>query len=234
MSETLGKHIPLTRIQKLISQRMLASKHTQPCFYMTAKADVSKIAELRRSISKQLGVRISMNDFFIRAMAVSVEKFPLMAGIFKEDYIEIAETVNIGLAVAAPKGLVVPVIKNANSKSLADIAKETTELIEKARNNKLSLDELTGACLTLTALGMFGIDSFLAIPSPGQCSILSVGKIIEEIVLQDGKPSVIKTIEFGLSADHRIVTPDYAAEFLTEIISLVSNPEQLTGQLTAD
>jgi pyruvate dehydrogenase E2 component (dihydrolipoamide acetyltransferase) len=229
MSETDSKQIPLTRIQKLISQRMLESKQTQPCFYMTAKADVSQIAELRRSISKQLGIRISMNDFFIRAMAKAVEKYPLMAGSFKDDYIEIAETVNIGLAVAAPKGLVVPVVKNANIKSLADIAKETAELIEKARNNKLSLDELTGACITLTALGMFGIDSFLAIPSPGQCSILSVGKIIEELVLRDGKPEAKKIVEFGLAADHRIVMPAYGAEFLTEITNLVSNPQKLTG-----
>jgi len=229
MSEMDTKHISLTRIQKLISQRMLESKQTQPCFYMTAKADVSQIAELRRSISKQLGIRISMNDFFVRAMGKAVEKYTLMAGSFKDDYIEIAETINIGLAVAAPKGLVVPVVKNVNSKSLADIAKETAELIEKARNNKLSLDELTGACITLTALGMFGIDSFLAIPSPGQCSILSVGKIIEEPVLCDGKLGTKKIVEFGLAADHRIVTPAYGAEFLTEITNLVSNPQKLTG-----
>jgi pyruvate dehydrogenase E2 component (dihydrolipoamide acetyltransferase) len=231
MSET---QIPLTRIQKLISQRMLESKQTQPCFYLTAKADVSQIADLRRTLSKQLGTRISMNDFFIRAMAIAVEKFPLMAGSFKDDYIEIAETVNIGLAVAAPKGLVVPVVKNANNKSLADIAKNTIELIEKAKNNKLSLDDLTGACTTLSALGMFGIDSFLAIPSPGQCSIVSVGKIIEEPIFRDGAVTSRKIVEFGLTADHRIVTPDYAAGFLTEITSLVSNPQKLAGQLKAD
>ena len=184
---------------------MLKSKQTQPCFYMTARADVGAIVELRRQISKQLGTRISMNDFFIRAMAVAVEKYPLMAGIFRDDHIEIAESVNIGLAVAAPKGLVVPVVKNANNKSLADIAKETTELIEKARNNKLSLDDLSGACITLTALGMFGIDSFLAIPSPDQCSILSVGKILEGLVFCDGKMESKKLIEFGLAADNRIV-----------------------------
>jgi pyruvate dehydrogenase E2 component (dihydrolipoamide acetyltransferase) len=170
-----------------------------------------------------------MNDFFLRAMAAAIEKYPLMAGTFRDDYIEIAETIDIGLAVAAPKGLVVPVIRNANKKSLADIAKESVELIEKARNNKLSFDELTGACMTLTALGMFGIDSFLAIPSPGQCGILSVGKINEEPVLRDGKPEAKKVIEFGLAADHRIVTPAYGAEFLTEITSLVSNPQKLTG-----
>ncbi|MBU1261181.1 MAG: 2-oxo acid dehydrogenase subunit E2 [Planctomycetes bacterium] len=229
MSEQDAKYIPLTRIQKLISQRMLESKQTQPCFYMTAKADVGRIGKIRRPLSKELGVRISMNDFFLRAMAVAIEKYPLMAGTFKDDYIEIAETIDVGLAVAAPKGLVVPVIKNANKKSLADIAKETMELIEKARNDKLSLDELAGACMTLTALGMFGIDSFLAIPSPGQCGILSVGKISEEPVLHNGKLEAKKVIKFGLAADHRIITPAYGAEFLAEITSLVSSPEKLTG-----
>lgn len=227
MSETDAKRIPLTRIQKLIGSRMLQSKQTQPCFYLTAKADVSRIPDLRRSLSKQLGTRISMNDFFIHAMAVAVEKYPLMAGSFKDDHIEIADTVNIGLAVAAPKGLVVPVVKNANKKSLADIAKETIELIEKAKNNKLSLDDLSGACTTLSALGMFGIDSFLAIPSPGQCSIVSVGKIIEEPIFCDGAITAKKIVKFGLAANHRIATPDYAAKFLVEITNLVSSPQSL-------
>ena len=226
-SDVNVKHIPLSRIQKLIGQRMLESKRTQPCFYMTARADVGAIVEGRRQISKQLGTRISMNDFFIRAMAIAVEKYPLIAGSFKDDHIEITESVNIGLAVAAPKGLVVPVVKNANNKSIAEIAKETGELIEKARNNKLRLDELSGACITLTALGMFGIDSFLAIPSPGQCGILSVGKIIEQPVPCDGNIEIKKFVEFGLAVDGRIVGADYAAKFLVETTNLIANPQKL-------
>jgi pyruvate dehydrogenase E2 component (dihydrolipoamide acetyltransferase) len=229
MSETDVKRIPLSRIQKLIGQRMLESKQNQPCFYMTVEADIGRIAELRRQVSKQVGTKVSMNDFFIRTIAAAVEKYPLMAGVFKDDHIEIAQNVGVGLAVAAPKGLVVPVVKNANNKSLADIAKETAGLIEKARNNKLSLDDLSGGCITLTALGMFGIDSFLAIPLPGQCSIVSVGKIIEKPVLCNGKTESKKFMEFGLAADGRIVTYDYAAKFLVEITSLAANPQKLPG-----
>lgn len=221
------KNIPLTRVQKLIAQRMLESKRTQPCFYMTAGAEAGEIAEMRRRMSKQVGAKVSLNDFFIRAMAVVVEKYPLMAGSFRGDHIEIAEAVNVGLAVAAPKGLVVPVVKNANSKSLAYIAKETAELVGKARNNKLSLDDLSGGCITLTALGMFGIDSFLAIPLPGQCSIVSVGKIIEKPVLCGGEMVSRKFIEFGLAADGRVVTYDYAAKFLVEMTNLIANPRKL-------
>ena len=211
------KTLPLSRIQKLIGERMLKSKRTQPCFYLTAQADIGEISEIRRPLSKQLGARISMNDFFIRAMAVAIEKYPLMT----------QGDISIGLAVASPAGLVVPVIKNANSKSLAQIAKESMELIEKARNNKLSLDDLQGACITLTALGMFGIDSFLPIPVPGQRSILSVGKIINQPIPAGDYIDVRKIIKFCLAADITKVDYEYAAKFLVEITTLVSNPQRL-------
>ncbi len=222
-----GKHITLTRIQKLISQRMITSKKTQPCFYITAKAFVDKIVEIRRPLSKQLGVRISFNDFIIRAIALATEQNPLLKGVFKDDYIELADDVNVGLAVAAPKGLVVPIVKNASRKSLAEIAATTNALIDKAKNNKLTLDDLTGACTTLSALGMFGINSFLAIPSPGQCSIISMGKIVEQPVVIDGKIEVRKTIEFCLAADSKIISPDYGAKFLMDMVNLISSPDKL-------
>jgi pyruvate dehydrogenase E2 component (dihydrolipoamide acetyltransferase) len=222
-----GKRIVPTRIQKLIAVRMLTSKHTQPCFYITAKAFVDKIVETRRPLSKQLGVRISFNDFIIRAIALAIEQSPLLKGTFKDDYIELADDVNVGLAVAAPKGLVVPIVKNAAGKSLAEIAATTNALIDKAKNNKLTLDDLTGACTTLSALGMFGIDSFLAIPSPGQCSIISMGKIVEQPVVIDSKIEVRKVIDFCLAADSRIISPDYAAKFLMDMVNFASNPDKL-------
>ena len=217
MTATQEKIVPLTRIQKLVGERMLTSKRTQPCFYLTAQADVGEIYKIRRPLSKRLGVRISMNDFFIRAIAVAVEKYPLMT----------QGRINVGLAVASPGGLVAPAIKDANLKTLADVAKETMELVEKARNNKLTLDDLDRACITLTMLGMFGIDSFLAIPAPGQQSILSAGKIIDQPVPCGGEIKVRKIIEFGLAADATKVSPDYAAKFLVEITTLVSNPQKL-------
>jgi len=227
MNQEDGKRIVPTRIQKLIAQRMLTSKQTQPCFYLTAKAQIDKIIEIRRPLSKQLGVRISFNDFIIRAMALAVEQNPMMKGIFKDDCIELHDDINIGLAVAAPKGLVVPAVKKADEKSLAEIAKQTTELIDKAKNNKLTLEDLQVPCTTLTSLGMFGIDSFLPIPSPGQCSIVSMGKIIEQPIVIDGKIECKKFVEFGLAADSRIISPDYGAKFLMDMVSFVANPDKL-------
>lgn len=227
MTSADSKHIIPTRIQKLIASRMLASKHTQPCFYLTAKAAIDKIVEIRRPLSKELGVRIAFNDFILRAMALAVAQNPLMTGTLKDDCIELQDNVSVGLAVAAPKGLMVPIIRNADKKSLAEIAKESGELIEKAKNNKLTLDDLVTPCITLTALGMFGISSFLPIPSPGQCGIISMGKIIEQPVVVDGKAECLKMVEFALAADGRIISPDYAAKFLMDIVNFVSNPDKL-------
>ncbi len=221
------KTIKLTKVQRLIGRRMLESKRHKPCFYLRVKADISWIAKNRRSLSKSLGVRISTNDFYIRAMAMAVERFPLMAGDFKGDYIQIADTVNVGLAVASPAGLVVPVIKCADQKPLTEIARCTAFLADRAKLGKLSLDDLSGACITLTALGMFGTESFLAIPSPGQASILSVGKILSVPVPVDGGFSMTKQVEFCLSADHRVVNGAYAAEFLSVIVHLLEEPDSL-------
>ena len=221
------KRITPTRIQKLIAQRMQTSKRTQPCFYLTAKAVIDKIVEMRRPLSKQLGIRISFNDFILRAIALAVAQNPLIKGTFAGDFIEIPEDINIGLAVAAPKGLMVPVIKKADQKSLAQISQDSNELIEKAKNNKLTLDDLIVPCTTLTALGMFGIDSFLPIPSQNQCCILSMGKITEQPVVINGKIEIRKLVEFSLAADSRIISPDYAAKFLMDMVGLVSNPDKL-------
>ena len=232
VSAKLGSRMEISRIQKLISDRMIQSKRTQPCVYLTARADVTEMSKIRRPLSKSTGVRISTNDFFLLAMAKAVEKYPLFAGVFKGDYVEIADNINIGLAVASPGGLVVPVIKNANQKTLIEISNSSAAIIAKARDGKLSLGDLEGACSTLTALGMFGIDSFLAIPSIDQASILSAGKIIEMAVPgDDGEIVTEKQIEFGLSVDNRIIGAEYAAKFLNEVVEMVESPESLCDGL---
>jgi pyruvate dehydrogenase E2 component (dihydrolipoamide acetyltransferase) len=121
----------------------------------------------------------------------------------------------------------VPVIKNADKKSLAEISKNSNELIEKAKNNKLTLDDLIVPCTTLTALGMFGIDSFTPIPSQNQCSIISMGKITEQPIAIDGKIEIRKTVEFTVAADSRLISPDYAAKFLMDMVSFASDPDKL-------
>jgi pyruvate dehydrogenase E2 component (dihydrolipoamide acetyltransferase) len=225
-----GKDIPVTNIQKLIASRMLWSKANIPCFYLKEQADLTDLAGFRRKFGRSSGVKISTNDCIICAMAKATAKYPLMAGQLAGDCIEIAPTVNVGFAVAAPQGLVVPVIKDAQKKTLIEIAKDSQALTDKARSNKLTLIELEGACITLTNLGVYEIESFYAVSSPGQCSIVAVGQAMDAYVFKDGQLADRKMMMITLSADYKVVTGTYAAAFLNYVIELLENPELLTVQ----
>ena len=161
-------------------------------------------------------------------MAKAVAKYPLMAGQLAGEYIQIAPTVNVGFAVAAPQGLVVPVIKNAQNKTLLEITRDSQALTDKARSNKLTLTDLEDACITLTNLGVYEIESFYAVSPPGQCSIVAVGQALDAYVPRDGRPESRKMMMITLSADYKVVTGTYAAAFLNHIIELLQNPAALT------
>ena len=210
----LGATIPVNRLQKLIAERMLKSKREIPCFYLTVKADVTDLVELRAKLNKTSDLKVSYNDFIIRAVATGVEKFPLMSGQLAGDVIKLAETINVGLAVSTPKGLIVPVVKDANKKDVKQIAAETQALIEKALNKKLQLTDLEGACITVSNLGGFGVESFIPIVIPGQCSILGLGSITDACVPDNGNIAVRKLISLTLSVDHKVANGAYAGQFL--------------------
>ena len=223
-----ANRIAVTKIQKIIASRMLASKQNIPCFYLKESADVTDLAGFRRQFGRLHKVKIGTNDCIIFAMARSVEKYPLMVGQLVGDYIQIAPTVNVGLAVAAPQGLVVPVIKDAHKKTLLKIAADTQHLTDKARSNALTLIDLEGACITLTNLGVYEIESFYAVSPPGQCSIAAVGKTLDTCVPKDGGFVNRKMMAITVSADYRIVTATYAAAFLNCVIDQLQNPQLLS------
>jgi pyruvate dehydrogenase E2 component (dihydrolipoamide acetyltransferase) len=206
----VGKIIPITKKQRLTSERMLKSKRELPCFYLTVKADVTDLVELRINLNKT----ISYNDFIIRAVAIGLQKFPIMTGQLAGNAIKLPSTINIGLAVSTPDGLVVPVVKDAHKKNLKQIAADTAALIEKARNEKLLLTDLEGACITVSNLGVFGIDSFIPIVIPGQCSILGIGRITDTCVPDNGNVIIRKLVSMTLSVDHKVANGAYAAQFL--------------------
>ena len=206
---------------------MLQSKQQIPCFYLEALADVTELMGMRHKLKKSLKVKITLNDFIIRAIGLAVKEFPLMAGQLDGDIIRIADAVNVGLAISAPQGLVVPVLRQVERKKLADIAIENAELLKKARSNTLRPDELNGASVTLSNLGVYGVDSFIAIVPPGQCGIVAVGNPAETCVPKDGSITVRKIMSLNLSADHRIVSGAYAARFLSSIVQKLQNPTQL-------
>ena len=223
----LKNHIPLTRIQKLIGERMLKSKVGKAGFYIESKADVTELMGMRPKLNKSLGVRITTNAFYIRALALAARKYPVMTGSLDGNNIRIADAVNVGFAVNAPQGLVVPVIKTADKKSLAEIACLEKLLTEKARSNKLTLDEMEGETIALSNLGVYGIDSFLGIIPPPASAILAVGNVIKTVIVEDGRVMARKIVSFTLAVDHRIINATRAAGFLNFVTEQLQNPQKL-------
>ncbi len=209
-----GETIPLNRLQKITAEKMLKSKREIPCFYLTVRVDVTDLVELRAKLNQTGDVRISYNDFIIKAVATGLKKYPIMTGQLAGDSIELAETINIGLAIAVPDGLVAPIVKDANKKDVKQIARDSQVLVEKARSNKLALTDLEGGCITVSNLGALGIESFTPIVVPGQCSILGIGKITDTCVPDNGNILVRKLMNMTLSVDHKVANGAYAAQFL--------------------
>jgi pyruvate dehydrogenase E2 component (dihydrolipoamide acetyltransferase) len=223
----MSTHIPLTRIQKLIGRRMLQSKQSKPCFYLEARADVTELMALRPKLRKSFGVRITTNAFYIHILGMAAQKYPLALGRFNGDEITIAESINVGFAVNAPQGLVVPVVKEAGDKTLPEIGREETLLTDKARDNKLTLEEIEGETIALSNLGAYGIDSFLGIIPPPASTILSVGNVIPMVVCRDGEMEARKMVSLSVAADRRVLGEIYAAEFLSYIKDGLQNPQQV-------
>ena len=210
----LGNTIPLNRLQKITAERMLKSKREIPCFYLTVKVDVTELVKLRTKLNETSAVKISYNDFIMKAVATGLEKFPIMTGQLVGEAIKLAEAIHVGLAISVPDGLVAPVVKDVNKKDVSQIARDSQALIERARSNKLSPTDLEGGCITVTNLGALGIESFIPIVVPGQCSILGIGQITDTCVPEDEKILVRKLMNMTLSVDHKVTNGAYAAQFL--------------------
>ena len=227
MEKTAKKRIPLTKIQKLIGKRMLASKRDKPCFYLQLYADVTEMMAMRPKLRKDYGIKITTNCFYIRSLALAAKKYPLMLGRFEDDNIRIPNNINVGFAVNAPQGLVVPVLKKADKKSMPEIAREEKLLTEKARDNKLKFDDISDETIALSYLGPYGIDSFLAIVPPQTSTILAVGNILHEAVPKNGCPEERKKVSLTIAADHRVIDGAYAAKFLNFLKEQLQNPKEL-------
>ena len=225
-------HIPLTRIQKLTGKRMLESKLSKACFYVESKTDVTELMAIRPRLRKSLGVKITTNAFYIRALGLAVQKYPLVAGTLDGDNIRIAEHVNVGFAVSAPQGLVVPVVKDADKKKLPEIAREEKLLTDKARDNRLTIEDIEGETIAMSNLGAYGIDSFLAIVPLPTSTILAIGNVVATVVCENDERApalrgLRKIVSLSLAVDHRVVDGTYAAQFLAFIAEQLRNPQQL-------
>jgi len=209
-----GQRIPVNRLQRITAEKMLKSKQEIPCFYLTVKADVTDLVELRTRLNETGDVKLSYNDFLLKAVATGLEKYPIMTGQLAGEEIWLAETIGIGLAISVPDGLVAPIVKDVNKKDVRQIALDSQALIERARSNKLAPTDVEGGCITVSNLGAFGIDNFIPIVVPGQCSILGIGQISETCVPDNGNIMVRKLMNMTLSVDHKVANGAYAAQFL--------------------
>jgi pyruvate dehydrogenase E2 component (dihydrolipoamide acetyltransferase) len=169
------------------------------------------------------GVKIAYNDFIVRAVAIGMEKFPIMTGQLDGESIRLAGSIGVGLAISVPDGLVAPIIKDVQKKSVSQIAHDSKALVEKARSNKLAPADLEGGCITVSNLGAFGIESFIPIVVPGQCSILGIGQITDTCVPDNGNITVRKLMNMTLSVDHKVANGAYAAQFLDYVRKLLED-----------
>lgn len=221
--------LPLTRIQKLIGTYMLQSKRSKPNGYLRVRADLTQLVQGRKAYCRRSNSRVTTNDFFIYAIAQSLVRFPLMAAAIDEsgEHLFIPEDIGIGFAVAAPQGLVVPVIKRMQSKKLSETAIESEELLKKARSNKLLPDDFDGATMVLTGLGMYGIDYFYAVSPLSAAGIVSIGNFEDVSVPVEGGYAIRKMMYIGLAFDQRLIGEFYAAQFLRHMTEYLEKPSEL-------
>ena len=203
--------VQLTAMRRIVGERMTKSKQTAPHFYLSMDVDMTE-ATRRRNRLKDKGEAIvpSINDFILSACARALKDFPSLNAAFTDDGVQIYTDINIGMAVALEEGLVVPVIRNADRLSLEELAKQSRELAEKAQKKKLFPSDYDGGTFTVSNLGMFGVDNFVAIINPPQCAILAVGQVAPRVVPHDEGIAVRPMMTVSLSADHRVVDIDDA------------------------
>lgn len=215
---------PLSQMRKTIARRLSESKFTAPHFYLRMTITMDKAIEARKAINDVSPVKVSFNDLIIKACAMTLRKHPEVNSSWLGESIRENHHIHVGTAVAVDEGLIVPVIKFADQKSLSQIAEEANVLIEKARNKKLQPPEFTGNTFTVSNLGMMDIDEFTAIINPPDSCILAIGKIQATPVVENGQVVVRQLLKLTLSCDHRVVDGAIGARFMQTLKAHLENP----------
>jgi len=220
--------IPVTGMRKIIAENMTYSKKVAPHIYLSLDVDMSNVIDMRERlmplVQNKYNVKLSYNHILIKAVATALRFNPIINSSFTEEKIILKQQINIGLAVALDDGLIVPVIKEADKKGLGTIARETEELIQKAKNKKLLPDDYQGGTFTITNLGMFDIENFCAIINQPETAILAVGKIIKKPVVIDDEITVRPMMNLTLSCDHRAIDGAVGAKFLQNVKQILEEP----------
>ena len=219
---TSNKTIPITATRKTIAERLSHSMQTTVHLTIMTEADATKIVEVRQTLLKYLD--LSYNDILVKVVAKALERNRIINSMLDGEQIILNDEINIGVAVDSENGLVVPVVHNADKKSLTEIAASTKELIEIARNGTLSLKEVSGGTFTVTNLGVFGVQAFTPIINPPQSAILGVGRIVERPRIVEGQVAIRQVVNFSLTFDHMVMDGAQAARFLQDLKQILENP----------
>ncbi|MDB4676094.1 pyruvate dehydrogenase complex dihydrolipoamide acetyltransferase [Flavobacteriales bacterium] len=218
---------PVSQMRKTIARRLAESKFTAPHFYLKLSVEMDAAVEARKAINAQEGVKVSFNDMVVKAVSLALKKHPAVNSAWMDTYIRTNDHVHIGVAVAVEDGLLVPVVRHADRKSLTEIGAEVKDLAGKARDKKLQPSDWEGNTFTISNLGMFGIEDFTAIINPPDACILAVGGIADVPVVRDGAVVPGKVMKLTLSCDHRAVDGATGAAFLQEVKSLLEHPVRM-------
>ena len=220
---------PLSPMRQTIGRRMTESKQQVPHFYITMEVDMEAALSLRQQINALLpeGEGISVTDLLIKAAAVALKQFPNVNASFAGNEIRVHEHINIGIAVSREVGLVTTVLKDADKKSLAQIAQESRELIAHAREGRMRAEEMVGGTLNISNLGMFGVEDFVAIISPPQAAVLAIGAVQQVPVVKNGQLGIGTRMKATISADHRVTDGAEAARFLQAFKIALEQPMRL-------
>ncbi len=216
--------VPVSQMRKAIARRLSESLFTAPHFYLTMEINMDKAIEARKSINEYAAAKISFNDFVLKAVAMTLKKHPKVNSSWLGDKIRYNNHVHIGVAVAVEEGLLVPVVRFADTKSLTAISAEVKDLGTRAKNKQLQPAEWEGNTFTISNLGMFGIDEFTAIINPPDACILAVGGIKETVIVKDGEMKVGNLMKVTMSCDHRVVDGAVGSAFLQTLKALLEDP----------
>jgi pyruvate dehydrogenase E2 component (dihydrolipoamide acetyltransferase) len=216
---------PASEIRKTIAKRLVTSLGPVPHFFLTTEIEMDRAAEMRRGINAlDPDLKISINDIIIKVVAAALMQHPEVNASFQEKFVRYYEHADIGVAVAIEDGLITPVVRAADQKSLSQIASEVRELAERARSRKLKPEEYTGATFSVSNLGMFGIDEFTAVINPPEGAILAIGAMSAKPVVRDNEIVIRQIMRVTMSCDHRVIDGATGARFLQTFKKILENP----------
>jgi pyruvate dehydrogenase E2 component (dihydrolipoamide acetyltransferase) len=217
--------VPLSQIRKTIAKRLSQSIGPIPTFYLTTEVDMERVWEAREALRAAGGeIKVSFNDIVIKALAMALRQHPSCNAWWQDDHIRYWNEIHVSMAVAVEEGLITPVIRHADQKSLREIATESRDLASRARERKLKPEEYTGGTFSVSNLGMLDIDEFTAVINPPEAGILAVGRIAEKPVAHDGAIAIRRRMRLTMSCDHRVIDGATGAEFLKTLKGMLENP----------